>query len=129
MMNANETATIDMHDFDAWSKHIDEEFDRIMAEYEKTKKEIEESNAKDSNSNEIDNGMFDHMMLVDQQNNLAMQQLVDQQHHMIDEDRRITEQNNFFMDQQNIMIELIECSQNFVNQQNLIMINMLHHRF
>ena len=110
MMNANETAAIDMHDFDAWSKHIDEEFDRIMAEYEKTKKEIEESNAKDSN--EIDNGMFDHMMLVDQQNNLAMQQLVDQQHHMIDEDRRITEQNNFFMDQQNIM-----------------MINMLHHGF
>lgn len=38
MMNANETAAIDMHDFDAWSKHIDEEFDRIMAEYEKTKK-------------------------------------------------------------------------------------------
>lgn len=126
MMNANETATIDMHDFDAWSKHIDKEFDRIMAEYEKTKKEIEESNAKDSNSNEIDNGMFDHMMLVDQQNNLAMQQLVDQQHHMIDEDRRITEQNNFFMDQQNIMIE---CNQNFVNQQNLMMINMLHHGF
>lgn len=65
MMNANETATIDMHDFDAWSKHIDE-------------------------------------------------------------DRRITEQNNFFMDQQNIMIE---CNQNFVNQQNLMMINMLHHGF
>ena len=126
MMNANEIAAIDMHDFDAWSKHIDEEFDHIMAEYEKTKKEIEESNAKDSNSNEIDNGMFDHMMLVDQQNNLAMQQLVDQQHHMIDEDRRITEQNNFFMDQQNIMIE---CNQNFVNQQNLMMINMLHHGF
>ena len=98
MMNTN---NVDMFDFDAWNKHVNKEFDRIMAEYYKAKKEIEEKEDSIA-TDEIDNGkaMLDHMMLADQQNR------------MIDEDRRITEQNNFFMDQQNLM-----------------MINMLHHGF
>ena len=94
-----DTNNIDMFDFDAWNKHVNEEFDRIMAEYDKAKKEIEEEDS--SAANGIDNGkaMLDHMMLADQQNR------------MFEENRRITEQNDFAM------------------QQNAMVINMLHHGF
>ena len=95
-----DTNNIDMFDFDAWNKHVNEEFNRIMQEYDKVKKEIEEEG---SNADKgIDNGkvMLDHMMLADQQNR------------MFEEHRRITEQNYFAMQQQNAMV-----------------INMLHHEF
>lgn len=95
-----DTNNIDMFDFDAWNKHVNEEFNRIMQEYDKVKKEIEEEGS--SAANGIDNGkvMLDHMMLADQQNR------------MFEESRRITEQNYFAMQQQNEMV-----------------INMLHHGF
>lgn len=126
MMNTNETAAIDMYDFDAWSKHVNEEFNRIMQEYDKVKKEIEEEGS--SVANGIGNGkvMLDHMMLTDQQNrmfeeenrriteqnNLAIQQQIDQQsYNMFEENRRIAGQNDF------------------ATQQNAMVINMLHHGF
>ena len=97
MMDIN---NIDMFDFDAWNTHVNEEFNRIMQEYAKVKKEIEEEGS--SADNGIDNGkvMLDHMMLADQQNR------------MFEESRRIAEQNYFAMQQQNAMV-----------------INMLHHEF
>lgn len=121
-----DTNNIDMFDFDAWNKHVNEEFNRIMQEYDKVKKEIEEESS--SAANGIDNGkvMLDHMMLADQQNrmfeeesrriteqnNLAMQQQIDQQsYNMFEENRRIAEQNDFAM------------------QQNAMVIDMLHHGF
>ena len=95
-----DTNNIDMFDFDAWNKHVNEEFNRIMQEYDKVKKEIEEEGS--SAANGIDNGkvMLDHMMLADQQKR------------MVEEHRRINEQNYFAMQQQNAMV-----------------INMLHHEF
>ena len=95
-----DTNNIDMFDFDAWNKHVNEEFNRIMQEYDKVKKEIEEEGS--SADNVIDNGkvMLDHMMLADQQNR------------MFEEHRRINEQNYFAMQQQNEMV-----------------INMLHYGF
>lgn len=33
-----DTNNIDMFDFDAWNKHVNEEFNRIMQEYDKVKK-------------------------------------------------------------------------------------------
>lgn len=120
-----DTNNIDMFDFDAWNKHVNEEFNRIMQEYDKVKKEIEEEGS--SAANGTDNGkvMLDHMMLADQQNrmfeeenrriaeqNFAMQQQIDQQsYNMFEESRIITEQNDFAM------------------QQNVMAINMLHHGF
>ena len=97
MMDTNNICTIE---FEAWNKHVKEEFNRIMQEYEKVKKEIEEEGS--SADKGIDNGkvMLDHMMLADQQNR------------MFEEHRRITEQNYFAMQQQNEMV-----------------INMLHYGF
>ena len=121
-----DTNNIDMFDFDAWNKHVNEEFDRIMAEYDKAKKEIEEEDGSAANGIDNDKAMLDHMMLADQQNrmfeeenrriaeqNFAMQQQIDQQsYNMFEESRRITEQNDFA-----------------VAQQNAMAINMLHHGF
>ena len=100
-------ANIDMHDYDAWRRHIEEEsdriekeYDRIMKENEKIRKEIDKEYDRIMKEADNINNSVDYMMLVDQQN------------YMIAENRH-----------------MIECQQNIVNQQNLLMINILHHGF